>query len=159
MCTHHSASTMIDWLRGILFHLHSLHLPYYFKPNPVHQIISSVNISAHISKRNHHNILILSLYFSSAQLLSHVWLFVTLWTAALQVSLSITNSQSLLKLMSIESVMLSNHLILCRRLLLPPSIFPSIRVFSSTCSHHVVKVLELQLQHQSFQWIFQTDFL
>ena len=57
-------------------------------------------------------------------------LFAALWTAAHQASVSITNSQSLLKLMSIESVMLSNHLILCHPLLLPPSIFPSIRVFS-----------------------------
>ena len=65
------------------------------------------------------------------QLLSRVWLFVTPWTAAPQASLSITNSQSLLKLMSIELVMPSNHLILCRPLLLLPSIFPSIRVFSN----------------------------
>ena len=69
--------------------------------------------------------------FSSVLSLSHVWLFGTTWTAARQVSLSITNSRSLLKLMSIESVMPSNHLILCRPLLLPPSIFPSIRVFSN----------------------------
>ena len=69
--------------------------------------------------------------FSSTQLLSHVRLSETLWTAARQASLFITNSQSLLKLMSIESVMPSNHLILCRPLLLPPSIFPSIRVFSN----------------------------
>ena len=69
--------------------------------------------------------------FSSVQLLSCVWLFVTPWTAACQVSLSITNSRSLLKLLSIESVMPSNHLILCHPLFLPPSIFPSIRVFSS----------------------------
>ena len=62
---------------------------------------------------------------------SHVQLFVTPWTAAQQDSLSITNSQSLPKLMSIESVMPSNHLILCRSLLLPSSIFPSIRVFSN----------------------------
>ena len=68
--------------------------------------------------------------FSSVQLLSHVWLFVTLWSAACQASLSITNSQSLLKLMSIELVMPSNQLILCCPLLLP-SIFPSIRVFSN----------------------------
>ena len=68
---------------------------------------------------------------SSVQSLSHVPLFVTLWTAAHQASLSITNSWSLLKLMSIELVMPSNHLILCRLLLLPPSIFPSIRVFSN----------------------------
>ena len=65
----------------------------------------------------------------SVQLLSHVWLFATPWTAACQASLSITNSQSLLKLMSIESVMPSNHLILCCPLLLLSSIFPSIRIF------------------------------
>ena len=68
--------------------------------------------------------------FSSVQSLSHVQLFATPWTAALQTPLSITNSQSLLKLMSIQSVRASNHLILCCPLLLPPSIFPSIRVFS-----------------------------
>ena len=65
--------------------------------------------------------------FSSVYLLSHVPLFATQWTVARQASLSITNSWSLLKLMSIESVMSSNHLILCRPLLLLPSIFPSIR--------------------------------
>ena len=69
--------------------------------------------------------------FCSVQLLSRVWLFTTPWTAARQASLSITNSQSLLKLMPIESVMPSNHLIFCRPLLCPPSIFPSIRVFSN----------------------------
>ena len=68
--------------------------------------------------------------FNSVQSLSHVRLFATPWTAAHQVSLSITNSQSLLKLMCIESVMPSNHLILCHPLLLLPSIFSSIRVFS-----------------------------
>ena len=69
--------------------------------------------------------------FSSVQSLSWVQLFVTPWTAALQASLSITNSQSLLKLMSIESVLPSNHLILCYPLFLLSSIFPSIRVFSN----------------------------
>ena len=69
--------------------------------------------------------------FSSVQLLSHVQLFVTPWTTACQASRLITNSRSLLKLMSIESVMPSNHLIFCCPLLLPPSIFPSIRVFSN----------------------------
>ena len=64
------------------------------------------------------------------QLLIHVWLFTIPWTAALQASLSFCNSWSLLKLMSIESVMPSNHLILCGPLLLLPSVFPSIRVFS-----------------------------
>ena len=71
------------------------------------------------------------LMFVSVQLLSHVWLFVTPWTAACQASLSITNSWSLLKFMSIKSVMPSNHLILCHSLLLLSSIFPSIRVFSN----------------------------
>ena len=71
------------------------------------------------------------LQFRSAQSLSRVRLFATPWTAANQASLSITSSRSLLKLMSIESVMPSNHLFLCRPLLLPPSIFPSIRIFSN----------------------------
>ena len=71
------------------------------------------------------------LQFSSVQLLSCVRLFVTSWTAACQASLFITNSCSLLKLMSIKSVMPSNHLILCCTLLLPPSIFPSIGIFSN----------------------------
>ena len=70
-------------------------------------------------------------WLSSVQSLSRVRLFVTPWTAACQASLFITNSWSLLKLMSIDSVMPSNHLILCRPLLFPPSIFPSIRVFSN----------------------------
>ena len=74
---------------------------------------------------------------SSVQLLSRVWLFVTPWTAACQASLSITNSWSLLTLMSIESVMPSNHLILCRPLLLLPSIFPSIRVFPNMSVLHI----------------------
>ena len=68
---------------------------------------------------------------------SHVRLFATLWTAALQASLSITNSLSLLKLMSIESVMPCNHLTLCHPLLLLPSIFPSIRVFSNESVLHI----------------------
>ena len=71
------------------------------------------------------------------QSLSRVRLFVTPWTAACQASLSITNSRSLVKLMSIESVMPSNHLILCHPLLLPPSLFPSIRVFSNESVLHI----------------------
>ena len=78
-----------------------------------------------------------SVQFSSVQLLSHVWLFATPWTAARQASLSITNSLSLPKLMSIELVMPSNHLILCRSLLLLPSIFPSIRVFTNEKALHI----------------------
>ena len=75
--------------------------------------------------------------FSSVQSLSHVQLFVTPWTAARQASLSITNSWSLLKLVSIELVMPSNHLILCHPLLFLPSIFPRIRVFSSESVLHI----------------------
>ena len=81
----------------------------------------------------------ISRYFSIVpfQLLSHVQLFVTPWTIAHQVFLSFTVSHSLLKLMSIESVMSSNHLILCHSLLLLPSIFLSIRVFSNQSPHHI----------------------
>ena len=71
------------------------------------------------------------------QSLSHVWLFVTPWTAARQASLSLTISLSLLKLISIESVMPSNHLVICRPLLLLPSIFPSIRVISNESALHI----------------------
>ena len=71
------------------------------------------------------------------QSLSHVWLFLTPWVAAYQASLSFTSSWSLLKLMSIELVMPSNHLILCCLLLLLPSIFPSIKVFSSELALHI----------------------
>ena len=92
------------------------------------------------------------------QSLNCVRLFVTRWTAACQASLSMINSCSLLKLMSIKSVMPSKHFIFCRPLLLMPSIFPSIRVFSVRSSHQVAKVLEFQLQHQSSQWIFRIDF-
>ena len=78
-----------------------------------------------------------STQISSVQLLSCVRLFATPWTAAHQASLSITNSWSLLKFMSIESVMPPNHLILCCPLLLLPSIFPSIRVFSNESALHI----------------------
>ena len=74
---------------------------------------------------------------NSVQLLNHVRLFATPWTAACQASLSITSHQSLLNPMSIESVMPSNHLILCRPLLLLPSIFPSFRAFSSESVLHI----------------------
>ena len=78
-----------------------------------------------------------SLHLSSVQSLSCVWPFATPWTAACQASLSITNSRSLLKLMCIESVMPSSHLILCHPLLLPPSIILSIRVFSNKSVLHI----------------------
>ena len=77
------------------------------------------------------------LQFSSGQSLSHVWPFATPWIAAHQAPLSITNSRSSLKLTSIESVMPSNHLILCRPLLLLPPVPPSIRVFSNESALHM----------------------
>ena len=101
-------------------------------------------------------------FFSSVQSLIRVRLFAIPWTAAHQASLSINNSCNLLKLMSIELVMPSNHLILCHPLL-KTSLFPSIRVFPKilhiSSSHQVAKVLEFQIQHQSFQWIFRINFL
>ena len=99
---------------------HSPHL-FLFPPRKVQP-----SLFLHLCIREHKALRL----FSSVQLLSHVRLFETPWTTARQASLSITNSRSLLKLMSIESVMPSNHLILCCPLL-PPSIFPSIRVFSN----------------------------
>ena len=104
--------------------------------------------------------LICCFQFSSVQSLSHVQLFATPWTAARQAFLSITNSRSSPKPMSIESVMPSSHLILCRPFILLPSIFSSITVFSNVnSSHQVAKVLEFQLQHQSFQRTPRTDLL
>ena len=96
----------------------SLHFPPHTEaPNP--------------SKHQNRKLIPIVIVFSSVQSLNCVWLFATPWNTACQASLSITNSQSLLKLMSIESVMPFNHLILCHPLLLPPSIFPSIRAFSN----------------------------
>ena len=89
------------------------------------------------------------------QPLSHVWLFVTLWTVACLASLSFTISQSLLKLMSTELVMLSNHFILCHPLLLLPSILPQQQGLFQWVGwlHQMTKILGLQLQHQSFWWL------
>ena len=92
--------------------------------------------------------------FCSVQLLSRVWLFVTQWTAACQASLSITNSRRLPKFMSIESVMPSNQLILCNPLLLLPSIFPSIGVFSNELAPSIRCP-----KYRSFQWTPRTDLL
>ena len=104
---------------------------------------------------------IINIVIVVAQSLSHVWLSATPWTAACQVSLSSTIYWSLLKLMSIESVMPSNRPILCCPLFLLPSIFTSIRVFFQWVGslYQVAKILELQLQHQSFWRIFKVDVL
>ena len=99
----------------------------------------------------HPNIQSIAVFIQS---LSCVRLFVTPWTAARQASLSVTTSWSLLKFMSIELVMPSNHLLLYCPLLLLPSIFPSIRIFSKE------SVLRIRwLKYESFQWIFRVDFL
>ena len=106
------------------------------------------------------NKILIIAFISSVQSLSHVRLFATPWIAACQASLSITNSRSLPKLMSIESVMPSSHLILCHSLLLLPPIPPSIRVFSSesTLRMRWPKYWSFS-QHQSFQWTPRTDLL
>ena len=107
------------------------------------------------------HVCIYSHQFSSLQSLSHVRLFVTPWTSASQASLSITNSRSSLKPMSIELVMPSNHLILCCPLLLLPLIPPSTRVFSNQSALHIrwPKYWSFQLQYQSYQWTPRTDLL
>ena len=119
----------------------------------VHWVTKNQTWLKQLSMHNHYRWILWfvnSVQFSSVQSLSHVWLFVTPWTAARQASLSITNSRSSPKPMSIESVMPPNPLILCHPLLLLPSIFPSIRVFSEESTlHQVAKVLEFQLQCQS----------
>ena len=79
--------------------------------------------------------------FSSVQSLSCAWLFATPWTTACQASLSFTNSQSLLKLISIKLMMPSNHLILCHPVLLLPSIFPSVMVFSNELALHIRRLM------------------
>ena len=102
---------------------------------------------------------VFKIFFNSVQLLSRVQLSVTPWTEAHQASLSITNSQSLLKLMFIESVMPSNHLILCHPLLLPPSIFPSIRVFSNESALHIRWPKYWSSHYEFLLWIPTVTFL
>ena len=110
-------------------------LPYF---HPTSLLMRFSLLSPTVKEGKYHSGEILNyLQFSSVQSLSHVWLFATLWTAARQASLFITNSRSLPKLTSIEAAMPSNHLILCRPLLLLPSIFPSIRVFSNESVFHI----------------------
>ena len=106
----------VDWSSNLTWVFQVISLPFYF-------------FSMLMPLRDLSKCLYFSLY--SVQLLSHVWLFAAPWTAACQALLSITNSKSLLKLMSIALVMPSSHLILCHPLLLPPSFFLSDRVFSN----------------------------
>ena len=113
------------------FFLLSLHASLLYSVLP----LSSVNLKSYLE--NPCSPTVLSYQFNSVQSLSRVCLFATPWTTACQVSLSITNSQSLLKLISIESVMPSNHYILCGPLLLPSSTFPRIRVFSNVSVLHI----------------------
>ena len=117
-----------------------------------HEKGSDCNYLANLYKIRNINIVHNCMRFSSVQQLSHVQLFATPWNAAPQASLPITNAQSLLKLMSIALMMPSNHIILCHPLLLPPSIFLSIRVFSNELVFCIRwPKQEFQLQHQSFQ--------
>ena len=130
---------------------------YIWYPLEVYNELNSIHFEK-CSHRPHGFFKKWNLQFSSVQLLSHVQLFGTLWTAERQASLSITNSWSLLKLTSIESVMPSNHFILRCLLLLLPSIFPSIRVFSNESALHI-RWPKYWSFGKSFQWIFKVDFL
>ena len=116
-----------NWILLACFYVHQFH--------PVQLDLVSSLVSKWSVEESH--LLFKNVQFMSVQLFSHVRLFATPWTAARQASLSIINSWSLLKLMSIKSVMLSNHLILYYPLLLLPLIFPSIRVFSNESALHV----------------------
>ena len=116
-------------------------------------IVLSVNTHFLTTSLERHN-----LQFSSVQSLSHVWLFTTPWIAACQAFLSITNSGSLLKLMSMESVMPSHPLSSPSPLAFNHSQCQGLFKWVSS-SHQVAKVLEFQLQYQSFQWIYKMDFL
>ena len=111
--------------------------------------VSLLTTKSSIGSNNYHNFKVVMSISQSIQSFSCVRLFVTPWTAAYQASLSFPISWSLLKLMSIKSVMPSNHLILCHPLLLPPSIFPSIRVFSNE------SVLGIFLVVQGLSFTFQ----
>ena len=123
------------FIGSILVKLNSLKIldaQLWTKIQKVNKIIYFYFLTSSILKARNKKVLTVSTYrFSSVQSFSRVWLFVTPRTAAHQASLFITNSQTLLKLISIESVMPSNHLIFCHPLLLLPSIFPSIGVFSN----------------------------
>ena len=142
------------------------HLPE-FTQFHVHWISDTIQLSHPLSPSsctatmlNSHLITLYFIQFSSVQSLSCVQLFVTSWATARQVPLSSTVSQSLFKLMSIETVIPSNYLILCHPCLLIPLVFQHQGLFQWVGSlHQVAKVLEFQLQHQSFQWLFMVDFL
>ena len=110
---------------------------YLFKQDKSFALIYSIGLILELRKLRFSERKGLVTDLSSVQLLSCVHLFATPWTEVQQASLSSTNSQNLFKLIFIELVMPSNHLILCRPLLLPPSIFPSIRVFSSESVLHI----------------------
>ena len=114
-----------------------MHVCTFWPPSPILPILNSGNYQSGFCLVVSWVGIFYSIQFSSVQLLSRVRLFVTPGTAARQVSLFITNSQSLVKLMSIKLVMPSNHLILCHPLLFLPSTFPSIRVFSNESVLHI----------------------
>ena len=111
-------------------------LIYFLFCSPSRNVFSNMVVIIHMWWLNLDQLKLNKITFSSVQSVNHVRLFVTPWTAARQASLSITNSRSLLKHVSIESVMPSNHLILCHPLLLPSN-FPSIRVFSKESALHI----------------------
>ena len=128
--TVHGVAKSWTRLSDFTFTFHSLF--YKFKLQKIPKVTHNKK-----NANSYYEILILSYQFSSVQSLSHVWLFATPWTAARQASLSITNSRSLPQLTSIESVMPSNHLILCCPFLLLPSIFANVKVFANESALHI----------------------
>ena len=143
----------VEWIESFWI----IHKSVVRKPNPRVIYLFSLDICLAFYEVHSYT----SPQFSSVQLLGCVQLFATPWIAACQASLSITNSQSPPKLMSIKSVMPSNHLILCRPLLLLPSMFPSIRVFSNESALCIrwPKYWSFSFSNLSIQWIFRVDFL
>ena len=132
---------------------HGLYSPWGHKESDTTEQLSHSLTHTH-SLIHQEDINLFKVYVVVIQSPSHVWLFATPLTAAGQASLSLTAFQSLPKFMSMESVMPSNHLILCR-----PFSALNLSQHQGLSLHQVAKVLELQLQHQSFQWTLRTDLL
>ena len=150
--------TMFKLILGNWINIYPIFTVFYSLPLFLVSSVIFQSILTFLALMQHLSYSIFSLLFSSGQLHSHVWPFAIPWTAAHQASLSFTNSRSLLKLMSIESVMPSNRLILSSpsptfSLLHHQGLFQWV-----SSSHQMAKILEFQLQHQSFQLIFKTDF-
>ena len=151
----HWASTAKLWYYTNYYGVHFKVLQYFLNKWMYRKILNVSRLAERIYAKQfwHSSRITGSVQFSSVQSLSRVRLFATPWITALQASLSITNSWSSLRLTAIESVMPSSHLILCRPLLLLPSIPPSIRVFSNKSILHMRKLLPLSKLLEKRVWV------